>query len=259
MGANMKTMRSTRALAAVAMTAVVAFGVTACGDDDDTATVAFTTPADGARVAGGVHLAMTADGLTIEKAGEAHAGAGHFHVIADDGCGAKGAAVAKDADHVHFGGGQSEGTVYLEPGEHELCLQAGDGSHVALGVTDTVKVTVGITDRDEWCAVVDETDRLFAAVDNSGDEFTVKQAGYENIRRLFRQLDGGIDQVDADVREDVRAVLGFGESLAATVATATDEADAIAKSEEFWEGEQGDTTLPGADWIDTTCGVDIDG
>lgn len=29
---------------------------------------------------------------------------------------------ARDADHVHFGGGQSEGTIYLEPGVHELCL-----------------------------------------------------------------------------------------------------------------------------------------
>lgn len=48
----------------------------------------------------------------------------------------------RDTDYVHFGRGQSDGTVYLEAGTHELCLQVGDGTHVALDVTDTVTVEV---------------------------------------------------------------------------------------------------------------------
>ena len=139
---------------------------------------------------------MTADGITIEAAGEVHSGAGHFHVIADAGCVAEGESIVRDADHVHFGGGQNDGVVYLEPGTHELCLQVGDGVHIALDITDQATVEVGITDRDQWCAVIDEVDELFEAADTSEDEFSVLQVSYENIGRLIAQLDDGLAYVD---------------------------------------------------------------
>ena len=119
--------------------------VAATPDDEPEATVAFVSPVEGASIAGSVPLAMTADGITIEEAGEVHSGAGHFHVIADAGCLADGTSIIRDADHVHFGGGQHEGVIYLEPGTHELCLQVGDGIHTALDITDQVTIDVGIT------------------------------------------------------------------------------------------------------------------
>lgn len=63
---------------------------TGCGDDEPAATARFESPTDGARVAGALEVAMAADGVDIEPAGEVRAGAGHFHVIADDGCTALG-------------------------------------------------------------------------------------------------------------------------------------------------------------------------
>ena len=136
------------------------------GDDDEAGpTVAFTSPVDGASVAGGVELAMTADGVTIEEAGEVHGGAGHFHVVADAGCVPEGESIVRDADHVHFGGGQTDGVIYLEPGAHELCLQVGDGVHIALDITYQATVEVGINDRDQWCAVMGEVDGLFESTD----------------------------------------------------------------------------------------------
>ena len=130
--------------------------------------MSFSKPADGAHIAGGVLVEMAADGITIEPAGEVHEGAGHFHVIADDGCVDPGAAVPKDADHIHFGKAQTSGTIYLGPGEHELCLQTGDGAHVALEPTDRITVDVGVRDRDEWCAVTKEVDDLFLTADTAG-------------------------------------------------------------------------------------------
>ncbi len=243
----------------VALGAALALSVAACGDDAKNATVSFSGPADGAAVAGGVALAMTADGITIEEAGEVHDGAGHFHVIADDGCVAPGEALARDADHVHFGKGQTEGKIYLEPGTHELCLQAGDGAHVALDATDTVTVEVGIGDRDQWCAVVGEVDVLFAATDTGGDEFPVRQVGYENIRRLIAQLADATDHVDAEARVDVADVLDNGSMIASAFVDAEDEDAAVAAMEAAFgpEGIQSDTA--GATWILDNCGIDIDG
>ncbi|MGH3370831.1 MAG: hypothetical protein ACRDPR_12610 [Nocardioidaceae bacterium] len=77
-------MRSNHGLwRAVLMAVPVGLLVAACGDSDTRPSVAFSQPADGADLAGGVVVAMTADGLTIEEAGTVHGGAGHFHVIAE--------------------------------------------------------------------------------------------------------------------------------------------------------------------------------
>ena len=145
---------------------------------------------------------MVAQGITIEEAGEVKDGAGHFHVIADAGCVDAGDAITKDADHVHFGKGQTSGTIYLEPGRHELCLQVGDGVHTALDITDTVKVTVGIGDQSEWCSVIGEVDELFAASDEEA-EFRAQQGTFENVRRLLAELSASTEFVDDSVRGDV--------------------------------------------------------
>jgi hypothetical protein len=244
---------------AIALLAPVSLLLVACGDDaSKAASVSFTTPVDGAHVAGGVHLVMAAKRLTIEPAGDVHKDAGHFHVIADAGCITPGAAVAKDADHVHFGKGQSEGSIYLEPGSHELCLQPGDGAHVALKPTDKVTVDVGVRTRKEWCAVMGEIDTMFAAADGSSDEFAVRKVAYENIRRLLAQVQASTDQVDASARGAVTTTLAGASKIASTFAGAADAATAEAALQAVY-GEAGLKTEPTAvTWIKDTCGVDID-
>jgi hypothetical protein len=255
-----------------AVVAPFALLVAACGDDDDSAAeatedavnVSFTAPEDDDTFAGAVPFTMAADGLTIEPAGEVHADAGHFHVIADDGCVDVGEPVAKDADHLHFGKGQTEGKIYLEPGTHELCLQPGDGVHTALAPTDTVSVEVGIASRDELCAVIGVVDVLFEEADTGGAEFADRKVMYENIRRLFVQLDDGLDQVDADVRDSVAQAFTFGSDIATAFAEAADEASAVAAIEAIYGtvGVQSGADSPwagGSAWVLEECGVDIDG
>jgi hypothetical protein len=245
-----------------AVVAVVLLGggadsaVASDGEEHD-ASVAFASPVEGESVAGGVALEMTADGITIEEAGEVHSGAGHFHVIADAGCVSEGDSIVRDADHVHFGAGQAEGFIYLEPGAHELCLQVGDGVHTALDVTDRVTIDVGIDDLDEWCAVINEVDELFEAADTSDDEFFVSQVSYENIRRLLAQLDDGLDHVDAAARDDLATTIDFATELVTAWSTAADEATAIETVESFYSrfDESGD--LPGSDWVAEHCDIDI--
>jgi hypothetical protein len=246
-------MRRLALLACVALTAV------ACGGDDDDASVTLRSPEDGARIAGAVSLEMAADGITIEEAGEARDGAGHFHVIVDDGCVATGESVPKDADHVHFGKGQKTGTVYLTPGEHELCLQAADGTHVALPATDTISVTAGIESREEWCEVVEQVDVLFEETDTQGDAFEVRQVGYTNIRRLADQLLDAVDVVDASVRDAVSEAMKVAQRVTTMFIDATDERAATDEVGEFMATQGVPTIEAATEWISDTCGVDING
>ena len=239
--------------------ATAPLAVAACGEDRPDATAALRAPVDGATVAGGLTVEMVADGVGIEAAGDIHAGFGHFHVIVDEGCLEEGTAVPRDPNHVHFGGGAASGTLYLAPGEHELCLQVGDGEHSALDITDTANVTVAVATLDEWCAVVAEVDAMFSATDNSGDDFAVKQVAYGNLVRLIAQLTDGLDVVDADVRDDIGAAIASASQIASAFADAPDADAAMTAIEEIFGARGADTMTEAAPWILETCDVDIDG
>lgn len=232
--------------------------VAACSHDDS-GSVSFVTPSEGESIAGGVAFELSAEGVTVEPAGEAHDGAGHFHVVADAKCVEVGDAIPRDADHVHLGDGQSDGVIYLGPGRHELCVQFGDGVHTALGLTDTVSVAVGIDDRAQWCDVVEEVDVRFDEVDSGGGEFAVQQAGYAGIGRLLDQMLAAMDQVDDEVRQDVRRSVENAHELTDAFVAAADFEEAEENFEPiFASGEP--IGLPEAvEWIRDTCGVDIDG
>jgi hypothetical protein len=246
-------------------TTVVAVLVTlgaGCGDDDGSdATVRFETPADGERIAGGVDLAMSAEGIVIEPAGTVQPGSGHFHVIADQGCVDAGTAIARDADHVHVGTGASTATIYLAPGTHSLCLQAGDGAHTALDATDTVEIEVGVGSRAEWCAVVEQVDGMFEATDTSDEDFATKQVGYENIHRMLAQLTATAPAyVDGDAVTGVEQLLDWATLVTETIVGA----DSIDAATEALYGEDSPYANgppvdgAGPAWVSTNCGVDVD-
>ncbi len=155
-------MRSTKAsrvgrVSVGAVAVLLLLAGSACGDDDDEATPTTTTeapepvasvelvePDDGAEVASPVHLEMAAEGFTIEPAAQGvREGAGHFHVMVDVGCVEPGQPIPVDTPgYNHFGMGQTEADLELAPGEHTLCLQAGNGGHIATDLTDEVTITV---------------------------------------------------------------------------------------------------------------------
>lgn len=83
-----------------------------------------------------------AENFTVEEAGEVNEGAGHFHVLIDTSQVEPGETIPNDDQHLHFGDGSEHGVLDLEPGDHELTLQMGDGEHTAVALTDTQSVTV---------------------------------------------------------------------------------------------------------------------
>lgn len=104
--------------------------------------VYFTQPLDATTVGREVTVTAAVEHLRLQPAGEVVDGAGHLHLMVDAPCLAPGQAIPRDAGHVHLGDGGTTTTLTLAPGEHRLCLQAGDGAHVALAATDTVTVVV---------------------------------------------------------------------------------------------------------------------
>lgn len=142
----MKNVRSAAIVLALLM-------AVACGGGGDEATtgdsatadasVEFSAPEDGATVTNPVKVQMEATGVTIEPAASGvHENAGHFHVLVDTECMSEGQVIPNDDTHLHYGMAQTEAELTLPPGEHELCLQVGNGNHAALPLTDTINVTV---------------------------------------------------------------------------------------------------------------------
>lgn len=94
------------------------------------AAVYFITPQDGATVSGPVTVKFGLTGMGVAPAGIERANTGHHHLLVDvENVPPAGQAVPADAQHIHFGGGQTETTLELAPGKHTLQLLLGDHLH----------------------------------------------------------------------------------------------------------------------------------
>lgn len=113
----------------------------------DNAEVYFIAPEDGQTLSGPVTVSMGVKGMGVAPAGANFPDTGHHHLLVnmplED--------VDLDAplpftDHTrHFGGGQTEGSLELEPGEYSLQLLFMDYRHVSFDsplVSDVITITV---------------------------------------------------------------------------------------------------------------------
>ena len=121
-----------RALALAA--ALTAFSASAWAQDltasPDGARVYIVSPADGASVSNPVTVVFGLQGMGVAPAGVEKDKTGHHHLIIDVDLPDADAPVPADDNHRHFGGGQTEVTLELEPGSHTLQLLLGDHNHI---------------------------------------------------------------------------------------------------------------------------------
>ncbi len=91
-----------------------------------------------------VFVKMGVVGKTIGAAGIFTEGVGHHHIVIDGTPAKEGEVVPADANHIHFGKGQTETEVILTPGKHKLTLQLADGFHRSYGEawSKTIEVIV---------------------------------------------------------------------------------------------------------------------
>lgn len=102
-------------------------------------------PKDGETVTSPVTVKFGLKGMGIAPAGIAFENAGHHHLIIDAELPAADTPIPADANHVHFGKGQTEATVELKPGKHTLQLLLGDQLHVPHDpVVASKKITITV-------------------------------------------------------------------------------------------------------------------
>ena len=102
------------------------------------AEVYFATLEDGATVSGPVKVVFGLAGMGIAPAGTEAENTGHHHVLlnrapfgeGEDDADMIETGIWADENHIHFGKGQTEVTLDLEPGTHTLQLVFGDLYHV---------------------------------------------------------------------------------------------------------------------------------
>lgn len=94
------------------------------------AEVYFIAPKDGDTLTNPVQVKFGLKGMGVAPAGIAFENSGHHHLIIDAPLPPLDAPIPADANHVHFGKGQTETTIELKPGKHTLQLLLGDQLHV---------------------------------------------------------------------------------------------------------------------------------
>ncbi|MEX1994235.1 MAG: DUF4399 domain-containing protein [Steroidobacteraceae bacterium] len=90
----------------------------------------FISPRDGETVTSPVTVRFGLRGMGVAPAGIAMEHTGHHHLMIDTGLPSFDLPVPADAQHLHFGKGQTEATIELAPGPHRLQLLLGDFRHV---------------------------------------------------------------------------------------------------------------------------------
>lgn len=93
--------------------------------------VYFVNLKDGDTVSSPVRVVFGLYGLGVAPAGIEKEKTGHHHLLVDTQLTDEEMkfAIPNDATHIHFGGGQTETTLPLTPGQHTLQLVLGDKAH----------------------------------------------------------------------------------------------------------------------------------
>lgn len=131
------------------MTRIIAFGLAAAlamtmplaaqeTPAPEGAEVYFVNLEDGAKVTSPLTVIFGLKGMGVAPAGTEKAATGHHHLLVnrppfgqgDGGAEELSYGLPADDHHKHFGGGQTQVTLDLPPGQHTLQLVMGDANHV---------------------------------------------------------------------------------------------------------------------------------
>ena len=103
------------------------------------------SPHAGETVSGPVTVRFGLSGMGVAPAGVQNPKTGHHHLVLDAPLPDMGKPIPNDANYRHFGGGQTQVTLDLAPGEHTLQLVLGDHLHIPFDppiVSDPITIQV---------------------------------------------------------------------------------------------------------------------
>ena len=105
----------------------------------------FITPQNGETITGPVTIRFGLTGIGVAPAGVEKENTGHHHLLIDTDLPKMDEPIPTDDKHRHFGGGQTEATITLPPGQHTLQLLLGDWTHIPHKppvMSDKITITV---------------------------------------------------------------------------------------------------------------------
>ena len=104
------------------------------------------SPKDGETVTSPVKVIFGLHGMGVAPAGVDRPNTGHHHLLVNaEILPAMDQPIPSDDNHRHFGKGQTETLLFLEPGNHTLQLILGDKNHVPVSenlISDQITITV---------------------------------------------------------------------------------------------------------------------
>tara|TARA_B100001758_G_scaffold202683_1_gene182114 strand:+ start:25 stop:462 length:438 start_codon:yes stop_codon:yes gene_type:complete len=106
--------------------------------------VFFKWPKDGSTVASPVFIDMGVEGMIIEPAGIVKEGYGHHHILINQKFWPEGEVIPTSDSTLHFGQGQTDASIELDPGRYIISLQFADGVHVSFGelMSESIEINV---------------------------------------------------------------------------------------------------------------------
>jgi Domain of unknown function (DUF4399) len=106
--------------------------------------VFFAEPVDGATVKSPFTVDFGVEGVEVKPVGVMDKNTGHHHIIVNSGVIAAGEIVPADETNIHYGEGQTETELALEPGEYTLTMQLADGAHRSYGEKFAATITITV-------------------------------------------------------------------------------------------------------------------
>ena len=106
--------------------------------------VFFKWPKDGSTVASPVFIDMGIEGMIVEPAGVVKDGYGHHHILINQSYWPEGQVIPTSDSTLHYGKGQTDASIELEPGKYIISLQFADGVHASFGEKMASSVEINV-------------------------------------------------------------------------------------------------------------------
>jgi len=119
-----------KVMLATGLAILIAGSATAGGMAVDQPGLYIISPADGSHLRSPITVRFGLSGFGVAPAGIDKPRTGHHHLLIDAPLPALNQPIPSDANHRHFGGGQTEAAIELPPGQHTLQLMLGNYAHI---------------------------------------------------------------------------------------------------------------------------------
>ena len=87
---------------------------------------------------------MGVEGMVVEPAGVVKEGFGHHHILINQKFWPQGEVIPMSDTTLHFGKGETDTSIELDPGQYIISLQFADGVHASLGESMSSSIEINV-------------------------------------------------------------------------------------------------------------------